>query len=222
MKFIFRFLLVCISIIIIALIIIFHTLNKIGDDAEKHVAADGINYTNKLPPDYSQLVKQYSGTSFEGSIYSKTRDPLAGFTYKGKFTLLLYKLPVKTSMPLDLLVREEFTGENLMGNSPYWVFSANHWMHDNSPYIVEYKQGIPEKANGIFLRLLGSNTKNICKNDTVAIYVSELSSFSIRYSQKGSIDFYGALKDNVTTPRPFQIEFRKYNNQVYLIIRSPK
>ncbi len=215
--------LIFLGFLIIIIYSFIHILNKNLNDAAKLNEIDGTSFSNKLPNDYSQIVKNYQNISFEGTLTSKTREPISGFIYQKKFILMLYRLPVNGSQSVNKIVKEQFVASNIPDGVGYYVFSAEHWMHDyQEPFSIEYKPGKPEKTDSIFLNVLGNNTIIIKKNDSVATYSSQLNNFSIRYGVNKDFDFYGKLKPGVTVNDPVKVEFRKYQNSIYLILIYPK
>jgi len=199
--------------IIIIISSIIHFMVKTQKEAIKEIEVNDTKYSSKLPDDYAQIAKTYQNISFEETVISKTREAISEFTYQKKFALMLYKLPVNNDKPLNKIVKLEYVNSNIPNGIPYFIFSAIQ-----DPFIINYKVEKPEKTDSVFLNLLGNNTTIIKKGDSTVTYSCHLNNFSIRYGLNKHWDFYGELKPDSVVSDPFRIEFRKYQNSIYLIL----
>jgi hypothetical protein len=187
-------------------------------------AADSLTFGNKLPKEYAQIAKNYNNMNLVGTINSSTRKPIVVMTFKEKFWVFLYKLPIEFPQPLNQLVKEDFTSSSLTtGVSYYDLFSTTWYSDDHNPYEIYCERGPIKTGKEIYLTISGHDTHIIKMNDSVVIYYSQFNDFSIRYNQDGDKDFYGRVKVNsLAYILPVQIEFLKHRNDVYLFIVTEK
>jgi hypothetical protein len=218
------YILVSLGVILLALCIGIPLIFKDANTAIRISNKDSTTFVHQIPGDYKQVFeafKGYKNLSFEGSYYSKTRNPISIFKYKDDYNILLYKMPTENKQPLSKIIKEEFTSSGATSGIYYRELFSDQFRDKNYLYNIQYKCGNPETAKEIYLTLSGNNTYIFKKNDTIAIYNSELNNFSIRYSQDGNKDFYGEVKnDSLAYKLPIQITFLKHNNYIYLSIAT--
>jgi hypothetical protein len=205
---------IIVILVIIGLIGLFiYYIAGITQSMDESVKIDAVKAINKCPEDYSKLFNGNKNLVFDETNISKTRNPIAKFTYNDKFRMFVYRVNSVTHMSLDTGINDSYIDENLTHNFIYGFFGE----FDQFNFL--FKSGTQDKASKVYLNIRGLQTQTIKKNDTLAYYYSRFRNFSIKYKSNGAIDFFGSVKDSVSYATiPIEIMFIERKNNLYLVI----
>ncbi|MDF2435360.1 MAG: hypothetical protein JWP44_4991, partial [Mucilaginibacter sp.] len=223
LKTIFKFIGI-IALIFIALIIglIYFTTIDAKNEA-RILKAQPLSYSRDIPKDYSQLFNDDVKLSLADDVklslsmttYSKFRNPIAEFYYKKNYYLEIYRIAHVDTLSINNMVEEQFSSSTDYSLGDY----LTNVSYRKTPFVIEYKLGVPDTLNKIYFVLGGINSHVLKKSNNIAYYSSNFSYFLIRYNKNGEKDFHGKVKDeNDVDNLPLELVFLKRNGNLYLII----
>ncbi|MBS1522755.1 MAG: hypothetical protein JST50_17280 [Bacteroidetes bacterium] len=185
--------------------------NRVKNDSE----SDAITTSKVIPNDYMQLLGNIKSLSFEQTIISKRRNPIAQFNYRNKFRINVYRVNQFSDLKIG-----EITTETYLNN--HISYGLNYNLVDElNQYEILCKSGFQDKVSKIYINLYGDDTRIISKNDTLAYYYSKAENFYIKYQPNSPQDFFGSIKEkSIGVKIPMEIMLIKRNKNIYLILLS--
>jgi hypothetical protein len=201
--------------VIISLIGLFiYYIAGITHRMDESVKTDAIKTITTCPEDYSNLFNENKDLVFNETDISKTRNPIAQFTYNNKFRMFVYRVNSARPISLDTGINDSYIGENMSHNFIYGRFGE----FDQFDFL--FKRGTQDKVSKVYLNIQGLQTQTIKKNGTLAYYYSRFRNFSIKYNSEAAQDFFGSVKDSVSdnVSIPIEIMFLERKKNLYLVI----
>jgi len=168
-----------------------------------HLKNDSCKYT-----DTSQM---YLGHATNNSVIGATYS----FIYEKQYYLRACEL--SDSFNISLKTLKQY---NISATHCYGIIES-----DNVS-AVDYSRrlSMDKSITGIYLKILGKNTQEILKNDSIACYYSTFTTLSVQYnSQNGPDEIYAETKSSNlfhTDLLPMEILFLKKDHKLYLITMS--
>jgi len=205
------FLLLCVQNIVG----IFKKIKRQGEQSEYAALNDSTLDSENQPLDYMKIL-QYKKLTFEKSRKSKSRSAIAEYSFDGKYHIDICKLKTHNDRPLADLMVETHKDSHVTYGSVYTLLNSFN------DYEISYKFGGPDTISKIYLNIFGGRFKTIIKNDTLTYYASRFKNFYIKYNFKAAQDFFGSIKDTLSSLTvPIEIIFLRSKGDLFFILMTP-
>lgn len=202
--------------IIYRMIIFFEGIEHSVHLSEQAALNDPTFYSAKEPVEYAKLLKSSRSLIFDKSLINKNRSPISQYIFEKIYHIDLYKLKIADTLPLKALIIENQKNEHITYGWPYNIIDSYN------SYQISCRVFFRDTVSKIYLNLFGNRTHVIRKNDSLIDYYSLFRNFYIKYSPNGKQDFYGSIKDTLSSVTvPIEIMFLRRNTNLYIILMTP-
>lgn len=150
---------------------------------------------------------------------SKVRNPISIFLFNKKYHIVTYKINLLKDESLQKIIHTKEKSVDVTLGYSYNTIGKD------IVYQLKYKAGTTKPVTDIYFSMAGNSLQQVVNNDSIISYHLSCKNISVKYGDKEPVDLLIVGEEKPfgqTSVIPLEILFLKRNQNIYLLIMTPK